>query len=372
MRTGGLMTKSSRVSALLAEAEARWGRGALVRWGDSHEASETEVIPTGFRDLDEALGIMGLPRGRISELFGMDSSGKEALAASIAVQCQKRDEIVAWIDPSGRLDPEQIKALGVESASMLVARPRSERDALEMAVRLARSGGISMLVFDLTGSLDGGVRGDRIGVGATSWWRSSMSAGRTIAGRSRLLHQGQDGRGTGPLSTPFGQLPLRARVVSDPGVSAGHETPPYVILPVPYPPSPVPSSLNLALRRLVAAVHKNRIAFLFIADSSHGTSSGAHRSNGGQALRYFASIRLEMERREWIRRGHEVVGCRSSVRVVKNKLAAPSREAEVDLQFYRFPPVVPPVSPRKQPGTPARARLTLLPHQPIETRYYQG
>ena len=164
-----------------------------------------------------------------------------------------------------------------------------------------------------------------------------------------------------------------------PGGGGGRGARPTEIAPISFPPSlphsltpppsPSPSphpSLNLALRRLVAAVHKNRIAFLFIADSSstqHSSESSVvshqsftqdsalrtQHSKGGQALRFFASVRLEIERREWIRRGKEVVGCRSAVRVVKNKLAAPHREAEVELWFYRFPQQKLPVSASRWP-----------------------
>lgn len=314
-----------RISALLAEAERRWGRGALVRWGDAVDSAEVEVISTGFAELDDALGVGGLPCGRISEVFGPDSSGKQALAASLAVQCQKAEGVVAWIDPARRLAPEQMNVQGVEFDSLLVARPENELQALEMAIRLARSGGVKLLVFDLADSCQ---------------LSEPRTENREPRGQSSVL-------------------------------------------------SPRHSALNLALRRLVAAVDRNQIAFVFISDvsgsrarspltptlleprparqsalpyeSRQGRGEGCpiselktqnpelpqpsalspRRSTGGQALRYFASVRLEMERREWIRVGREVVGCRSAVRVVKNKLAPPLREAEVPLRFYRFPDVLP-------------------------------
>ncbi len=260
-----------------------------MRWGDAVDSTEVEAISTGFAELDEALGVGGLPCGRISEIFGPDSSGKQALVASLAVQCQKSEGVVAWIDPAGRLAPEQMSVQGVEFDSLLVARPENELQALEMAIRLARSGGVKLLVFDL----------------ADSHQTSALRHQRSVL-------------------------------------------------------SPHYSSLNLALRRLVAAVDRNQIAFVFISDVS-GSRAGSplappyycpsselpqpsvlspRRSTGGQALRYFASVRLEMERREWIRVGREVVGCRSAVRVVKNKLAPPLREAEVPLRFYHFPGVL--------------------------------
>lgn len=281
------LSPDPRIAALLAEAERRWGRGALVRWGDAVDPAEVEVIPTGFAELDEALGVGGLPCGRISEVFGPASSGKQALVASLAVQCQKADGVVAWIDPARRLDPEQMKVQGVEFGSLLVARPEGELQALEMAIRLARSGGVKLLVFDL----------------ADSYQHSAFSIQLSAISRQRTANGEQHS------------------VLS-----------PHSPFPIPHPPS-----LNLALRRLVAAVDWNRIAFVFIGESPDTQyPSATHRSAGRQALRYFASVRLEMERREWIRRGTDVVGCRSAVRVVKNKLAPPLREAEVPLQFYRF------------------------------------
>ncbi len=139
-----------RITALLAEAEQRWGRGALVRWGDAMEAAtEADTIPTGFPDLDDALGIGGLPCGRISELFGADSSGKHALAASIAAQCQRQEGVAVWIDAAERLDPKQMKAMGVDSGSMLVAKPRNNLEALEMAIRLARGGGMRLMILEI-------------------------------------------------------------------------------------------------------------------------------------------------------------------------------------------------------------------------------
>jgi recombination protein RecA len=290
-----------RILALLIEADRRWGRGALVRWGDAVDPADVEVIPTGFADLDEALGVGGLPCGRISEIFGPDSSGKQALVASLVVQCQRMEGVAAWIDPARRLDPEQMKVQGVELDSLLVARPENELQALEMAIRLARSGGVKLLVFDL-------------GVGGQG---SGYRSGR---GDTETRRHGEE------------TYPPSRYAVLNPQSSA---------LSTPH------SAMGLALRRLVAAVDKNRIAFVFISNShlspilhppAQSSVHSSRSSTGGQALRYFASVRLEMERREWIRRGREVVGCMSAVRVVKNKLAPPLREAEMKMLFYRFPP----------------------------------
>ncbi len=289
-----------RIVQLLAEAEQKWGRGALRRMGNAAEGAEVEVIPTGFPALDEALGIGGLPCGRISEIFGPDSSGKQALAAHLVVQCQQAEGVAAYVDLARRIDPEQMRAMGVDFHSLLVARPQGRLQALEMAIRLARSGGIQLMIFDL----------------AISYQLSAIS----------YQHAG-----------------LRTQ---DSALS---------------PQSSVLNPLSLALRRLVSAVDRNGIAFVFLS-TQHSALSTQHypglrtqdsglrtqnpelrtqRPRGGQALRFFASVRLGMERREWIRRGRDVMGCRSLVQVAKNKLAPPLREAEVDLLFYRFPPAAP-------------------------------
>ena len=255
-----------RISALLAEAERRWGRGALVRLGDIIERAEVEVIPTGFPTLDEALGIGGLPRGRISEIFGPDSSGKQALVANLIAQCQHAEGVAAYIDPGSHLDPEQMRAQGVDSRSLLVAQPKECLQALEMAIQLVRSGGIQLMIFDS-------------------------------------------------------------------GLSIRH------------------SALGLALRRLVSAVDRNQVAFVFLSNqqdrwehprpSGPGLALGSQRYRGEQALRFFASVRLKLERKEWIRRGREVIGCRSVVQVAKNRLAPPLKKTAVELLFYRFPPQAP-------------------------------
>jgi recombination protein RecA len=265
------VARDPRIAALLAEAERRWGRGSLVRLGDVAEPAEVEVVPSGFPALDAALGTGGLPCGRISEIFGPDSSGKHALAAHLIAQCQRAEGVAAYIDVGHRLDPEQMKVVGVDLDSLLVARPGNAPLAMELAIRLARGGGIRLLIFDATDS---------------------------------------------------------------------------------YQPAIPNSSLitPLLLRRLVSAVDKHGVAFVFITSSQPSTNPqpsvlSPQSSRGGQALRFFASIRLEMERSEWIRRGTEVVGCRSTVRVAKNKLSPPHREATVELPFYRFPPSMPAVQP---------------------------
>jgi recombination protein RecA len=289
---------TNTVAELLANVEKRWGRGALMRLGGALNRADLEVIPTGSPALDDVLGVGGVPCGRISEIFGPDSSGKQSLVGQMAVQCQRAGGAVAYVDMGGRLDPDQMLAQGVDFDSMLVARPDGHLQGLEMAIRLARSGGIKLILLDMA-----------------------------LPPR---------------LSTP-----------------TTHPIPPvshHIALSTQR--SAPKTSLGLALRRLVSAVDRNGVAFVFIADAptqSHPDPDKAvvpgHplqlgqarsiRSGGGSALRFFASVRLRVERLEWIRRGRDVMGCRSLIQVAKNKLAPPLRETRVDLLFYRFPPEAP-------------------------------
>ncbi|HEX2923156.1 MAG TPA: hypothetical protein VHS28_03910 [Chloroflexota bacterium] len=256
-----------RIAKLLTDAEKSWGHGALVRLGDAVDPEKIDCIPTGFPALDVALGVGGLPCGRISEISGPDSCGKQALAASLIAQCQGQEGVAVYLDPGRRLDPEQMRAYGVDPRALLVAQPEDDLLALELAIRLARGGDVRLVVFD---------SGSRVRSGG----------------------------------------------------------------------------LSLALRRLVAAVDGKQIAFVFI---------GSFRSDsfGAQALRFFASVRLTMERREWIRRGRDVMGCRSLVTVAKNKLAAPLKEVELDLLFFRFPPAAPVLQMWRSDGEEAASSTDL-------------
>jgi recombination protein RecA len=292
-----------------------------------------EVIPSGFPALDAALGIGGLPCGRISEISGPDASGKQALAAHLIAQCQRAEGVAAYIDVGRQLDPDQMKVVGVDLDSLLVARPGDAPHAVEMAVRLARGGGIRLLIFDATDSLqprgggpqfvasgfipDGSTWGTRTTSGTSPSADSFDRDCREALGQASRLSALPDATAEPPAPTHNGS-------------SAGAS--PSRSLPI----------TSLLLRRLVSAVDKHGVAFVFIT-SSQSSGLSPQPSRNGQALRFFASVRLAMERTEWVRRGREVVGCRSTVRVAKNKLSPPHREAAVELLFYRFPPSMPAV-----------------------------
>ena len=348
-----------RIAELLADVEKKWGRGALVRLGDAVDQANVEVIPTGAPTLDAALGIGGLPCGRISEIFGPDSSGKQSLAAQLAVQCQQSDGAVVYIDMGGRLDPDQMRAQGVDFDSMMVARPADQLQGLEMAIRLARNGEVKLLLLDLAdSSRSSAIR--PVNMPSDTFTLSHREMGIPPLPKGEAARRA----GEGPLPLNTRQLALRTQN-----------------------PNPK-TSLGMALRRLVSAVDRNGVAFVFITDTppqeQHDpTRAAPHasppphlcchpavgagvpnrpfqpgqaralKSSGGSALRFFASVRLRVERQEWIRRGRDVMGCRSLIQVAKNKLAPPLREAEVELIFYRFPPEAPAMSlcrPARQTG----------------------
>jgi recombination protein RecA len=320
-----------------------------VRLGNVVEPAEVEVVPSGFPALDAALGIGGLPCGRISEISGPDSSGKQALAAHLIAQCQRAEGVAAYIDVGHWLDAEQMRVIGVDLDSLLVVRPGDAPWGMEAAVRLARGGGIRLLVFDATESYQLSAIGRQAGE------RIPHPVASPLVG---------DGF-TSPPGRRWGQAPTLRRAVHPregepswrlaPGGSAGAS--PSRPSPITHHPSPVTS---LLLRRLVSAVDRNGVAFVFITNSESSASSSRPSRRGGQALRFFASIRLEMERSGWIRRGREIVGCRSTVRVAKNKLSPPHREATVELPFYRFPPSTPAVQlcqPAQETAPPASVAL---------------
>ena len=233
--------------------ERRWGGGALQRLGGV-PTPDAAAIPTGFPALDRALGIGGLPRGRIVELCGHRSSGKVTLAAHAIAQAQRQGGLAAYIDVPHLLDPCYVAAHGVDLDYLLIARPADGAEALVVADTLARSQGLDLIVFDAVADLAPG--GER----------------RALA-RARLL--------------------------------------------------------SATLRRLAGAIAGSPTAFLFL----NRASPGAQTAPGGLALRYYASMRLLIERQSWLLEGEDVVGCRSLVRVLKNKLAPPFGSAEIEVCY---------------------------------------
>ncbi|MGE5617960.1 MAG: hypothetical protein ACM3US_01735 [Sphingomonadaceae bacterium] len=370
-----------RIAELLADAERKWGRGALVRLGDAVERPQMEVIPTGFPSLDAALGIGGLPCGRISEIFGPDSSGKHALAANLVVQCQRSEGVAVYVDLGRRLDPEALRAMGVDFHSLLVARPKGRLQALEMAIRLARSGGVKLMIVDLQLPWGGGT-GTR---GCAGTRREQLRVGYPVLSplslALRRLVSAVDRNGIAfvfltdsTTSKPSAQNLARCSCSVD--KQAGADT-----RVCPSRSRRAPSGAGdegahaCAHLQMAATIHQDRRdRALVLCPTSSGEEGASltppalgttptqgcqnqigralaptarpsglspQPSNGGQALRFFASVRLGLERLEWIRRGRDVMGCRSRVQVAKNKLAPPLQETEIELVFYRLHPAAP-------------------------------
>jgi recombination protein RecA len=263
-------TKSERWKAIegaLAQIERQFGKGSIMRLG-GREAQALEVIPTGSLAVDAALGVGGVPRGRVVEIFGPESSGKTTLALSIVAQAQKRGGIAAFIDAEHALDAEYARKLGVDVDNLLVSQPDHGEQALEIAEMLVRSNGVDVVVVD------------------------SVAA---LVPRAELEGEMGDSH-----------VGLQARLMSQ------------------------------ALRKLTAIVAKSKTSMIFINQIREkiGVLFGnPETTTGGRALKFYASIRIDIRRVSSIKEGEEVTGSRAKVKVVKNKVAAPFKQAEFDIDY---------------------------------------